>query len=435
MECRARVVTRRPTVQVPDDRYFEMHFGGARGPAGCRCQSPAVPVRCDASRHEETFVARPAHSAHHAQRPPARSPGQGEGYLRVRRSSVDRRHRPHLGVRLHPGSGIPDKGKVLTQISSFWFDRTRSIVKNHVLSTDPATYPPETREAAADLAGRSMLVTRTEPLAIECVARGYLSGSGWKDYAATGEVCGIRLPSGLRESERLPEPIFTPATKAQSGHDINISEDAGGRVGRRARARPGEGPDVAAVRARVGVRGVVRIIIADTKFEFGLLGAAPGGATSCSSTRRSRRTHPGSGRATGINPAGRSRVSTSSSSAITWSAFVGTNSPRSRRCPTRSSPEHETSTWRRFDASPDANCSERRPHRMISERLQKLVEEMVEKGVHFEDAVRELEKRFIVQVLGQCAGSLTKTAGALGIHRNTLTRKMGEYRIKRRAGR
>src|ERR1051325_11693317 len=108
------------------------------------------------------------------------------------------------------GSGIPDKGKVLTQISSFWFERTRSIVANHVVATDPASYPAEARAAADVLRGRSMLVTRTEPLPIECVARGYLSGSGWKDYQATGEVCGIRLPAGLRESARLPHPLFPP---------------------------------------------------------------------------------------------------------------------------------------------------------------------------------------------------------------------------------
>src|SRR5215813_14164643 len=130
------------------------------------------------------------------------------------------------------GSGIPDKGKVLTQISSFWFDRTRSIVPNHVVATDPAQYPAAAQDAGDYLRGRSMLVTRTEPLPIECVARGYLTGSGWKDYAAIGEVCGIRLPPNLRESDRLPEPLFTPATKAQSGHDINISEkDAAALVG------------------------------------------------------------------------------------------------------------------------------------------------------------------------------------------------------------
>jgi len=140
-------------------------------------------------------------------------------------------------------SGIPDKGKILTQISAFWFDRTRPIVANHVISTDPATYPAEAQSAADTLRGRSMLVTKTEPLPIECVARGYLSGSGWKDYVATGQVCGIRLPPGLRESDRLPEPIFTPSTKAQTGHDLNIGEaEAAELIGPRAialdRGRP-----------------------------------------------------------------------------------------------------------------------------------------------------------------------------------------------------
>ena len=130
------------------------------------------------------------------------------------------------------GSGIPDKGKVLTQISAFWFDRLRSIVANHLVSADPAAYPSELAGAAGLLRGRSMLVRRTEPLPIECVARGYLSGSVWTDYRATGEICRIRLPVGLRESDRLPEPIFTPATKAQSGHDINISaSDAAQLIG------------------------------------------------------------------------------------------------------------------------------------------------------------------------------------------------------------
>src|SRR5438876_4056518 len=114
------------------------------------------------------------------------------------------------------GSGIPDKGRVLTQISAFWFERTRSIVPNHLLSTEATEFPGEARRAAELLSGRSMLVRRTEPLPIECVARGYLSGSGWKDYLASGGVCGIKLPPGLRESDRLPQPIFTPATKAES---------------------------------------------------------------------------------------------------------------------------------------------------------------------------------------------------------------------------
>jgi phosphoribosylaminoimidazole-succinocarboxamide synthase len=169
------------------------------------------------------------------------------------------------------GSGIPDKGKVLTQISAFWFDRTRSIVANHVVSTDPMTYPAEARADADLLRGRSMLVRRTDPLPIECVARGYLSGSGWKDYAATGAVCGIVLPQGLRESSPLPEPIFTPATKAQSGHDVNISaEDAAAMIGPSLLAR------VRFLTLRLYYEGAAHaascgIIVADTKFEFGLL--------------------------------------------------------------------------------------------------------------------------------------------------------------------
>jgi phosphoribosylaminoimidazole-succinocarboxamide synthase len=168
------------------------------------------------------------------------------------------------------GSGIPDKGSVLTQISVFWFERTRSIVDNHLISSDPATYPVSADDVEW-LRGRSMLVRRTEPLPIECVARGYLSGSGWKDYLATGQICGVPLPAGLRESAQLPEPIFTPATKAQSGHDVNISAaEAADMVGRDVLDRVRE-LTLALYRegaARAASRG---IIIADTKFEFGLL--------------------------------------------------------------------------------------------------------------------------------------------------------------------
>jgi len=169
------------------------------------------------------------------------------------------------------GSGIPDKGKVLTQISTFWFERMQGIVANHLLSTTPSSYPGEARRAGELLHGRSMLVKRTEPLPIECVARGYLSGSGWKDYVATGELCGIRLPEGMRESDRLPEPIFTPATKAQSGHDINITDkEAAELVGRRVLDRVRE------LTLRLYAEGAAHaescgIIVADTKFEFGLV--------------------------------------------------------------------------------------------------------------------------------------------------------------------
>src|SRR6201997_1652268 len=120
-------------------------------------------------------------------------------------------------------NGIPDKGRVLTQLSLFWFDLLRDVIPNHVLS---ATEFPLAFEAYRDeLAERAMVVRKTRPLPIECVVRGYVSGSGWKDYRSTGKICGIALMAGLRESDRLPEPIFTPATKAISGHDENISFD------------------------------------------------------------------------------------------------------------------------------------------------------------------------------------------------------------------
>ena len=168
------------------------------------------------------------------------------------------------------GSGIPDKGRVLTQLSAFWFDQTRHIVSNHVISTDVAQYPVEFRAEAVMLAGRSMLVRKTNPVPIECVARGYLSGSGWKDYVTTGAVCGVELPAGMREADRLPQPIFTPATKATSGHDVNISEAEAGRL---------VGDTLIATLRRLTLElyafGTAHaesrgIILADTKFEFGV---------------------------------------------------------------------------------------------------------------------------------------------------------------------
>ncbi|HSC28733.1 MAG TPA: phosphoribosylaminoimidazolesuccinocarboxamide synthase [Vicinamibacterales bacterium] len=171
------------------------------------------------------------------------------------------------------GSGIPDKGRVLTQLSAFWFDRLGELVPHHMLSWHPDDYPEPARRHAALLGGRSMLVRRTTPIPVECVARGYLSGSGWKEYQQSGEVCGIRLPEGLRESDRLAEPIFTPATKAESGHDVNISEGEAGRlVGARLLER------LKALTLALYRRGVAHaesrgIIIADTKFEFGLAGS------------------------------------------------------------------------------------------------------------------------------------------------------------------
>jgi phosphoribosylaminoimidazole-succinocarboxamide synthase len=172
------------------------------------------------------------------------------------------------------GSGIPDKGKVLTQLSAFWFERTRYIVPNHLISLDVHTFAEPFSRYHDVLQGRAMLVRKTTPFPVECVARGYLSGSGWKEYRDTGSVCGVRLPSGLVESERLPEPLFTPATKAESGHDINISEaDAGRLVGADTIA---ELRHLTLALYDEGARHAAScgIILADTKFEFG---RTPGG--------------------------------------------------------------------------------------------------------------------------------------------------------------
>jgi len=167
--------------------------------------------------------------------------------------------------------GIPDKGKILTQVANYWFGATADIVPNHLLATRVEDYPAELLPFADELRGRSILVQRTNPLPIECVVRGYLAGSGLKEYIADGTVCGIQLPPRLRMADRLPEPIFTPATKEDEGHDINISfermcEIVGTELGSRLReislALYARGVELAAKRG---------IVLADTKFEFGLL--------------------------------------------------------------------------------------------------------------------------------------------------------------------
>ncbi|HLY16522.1 MAG TPA: phosphoribosylaminoimidazolesuccinocarboxamide synthase [Bryobacteraceae bacterium] len=168
-------------------------------------------------------------------------------------------------------TGIPDKGKVLTQLSIFWFDFLRPVTATHFLTANMDEYPAALRPFRAQLEGRSMLVKRAQMVEIECVARGYLAGSGWKEYQAHGTVCGIPLPAGLRESDRLPAPIFTPSTKATSGHDENISFDAmcsvvGADLGARLRDLTLRIYSSAAAYAET--KGV---IIADTKFEFGFV--------------------------------------------------------------------------------------------------------------------------------------------------------------------
>jgi phosphoribosylaminoimidazole-succinocarboxamide synthase len=165
---------------------------------------------------------------------------------------------------------IPDKGRVLTQVSMFWFEKLAGVIPNHVISA--SNFDGELAAYARVLEGRAMLVRRTEPVPIECVVRGYISGSGWKDYQKTGAICGIPLPAGLRESDRLPNPIFTPSTKATTGHDENISfEETVARIGRPLAERLRDTSLTIYQRAaeHAAARG---IILADTKFEFGLLG-------------------------------------------------------------------------------------------------------------------------------------------------------------------
>ena len=165
---------------------------------------------------------------------------------------------------------IPDKGKILTMISLFWFERLRNVVENHIISTNPDDYPASCRKYRDKLKGRSMLVKKAEPIPVECIVRGYISGSGWLEYQSKGSICGIPLPKGLMESEQLPEPIFTPSTKAESGtHDENISfesviEILGKDTAEKVR-------DLSLDIYKSGMEFALKrgIIIADTKFEFG----------------------------------------------------------------------------------------------------------------------------------------------------------------------
>jgi len=164
---------------------------------------------------------------------------------------------------------IPDKGRVLTQLSLFWFQLLKDVIPNHVLSA--IEFPPPFDRFKDELTGRSMIVRKTQPLPIECVARGYVSGSGWKDYRTTGKICGLQLPAGLRESDRLPEPIFTPATKAATGHDENISfEYAVSLIGKEL-AEKVRGVSLELYRRAAAYAEPRGVILADTKFEFGLL--------------------------------------------------------------------------------------------------------------------------------------------------------------------
>ena len=165
---------------------------------------------------------------------------------------------------------VPDKGTILTQISLFWFDIMQPLVQNHVIARDVKQYPPACRPYEDVLRGRSMLVKKAQPLPIECIVRGYISGSGWKEYCETGAVCGISLPEGLKESEQLPEPIFTPSTKAELGeHDINIDFVEASRLIGQKQAEKIRELSLAIYKKGADLADERGIIIADTKFEFG----------------------------------------------------------------------------------------------------------------------------------------------------------------------
>jgi phosphoribosylaminoimidazole-succinocarboxamide synthase len=169
--------------------------------------------------------------------------------------------------------GIPFKGQVLTQISRFWFEHTRNIIPNHLVSINIEDFPKDCEPYYEVLAGRSMLVKKTEPLPVECVVRGYLSGSGWNEYKATGEVCGLKLPAGLAESQKLPEPIFTPATKAEMGmHDENIPFQRAAVLTGVGVAQEMRIKSLRIYQRAAAIAETKGIIIADTKMEFGLRG-------------------------------------------------------------------------------------------------------------------------------------------------------------------
>ncbi len=169
-------------------------------------------------------------------------------------------------------TGIPDKGRVLTQLSVFWFEFLKDLTPTHFVTADVAEYPAALQPFRDQLEGRSMLVRRAKMVDIECVARGYLAGSGWKEYRQSGTVCGIPLPAGLKESDRLPEPIFTPSTKAQAGHDENIPMETVERLVGAGLARRLHDLTLAIYRKAADYAAGRGVIIADTKFEFGFIG-------------------------------------------------------------------------------------------------------------------------------------------------------------------
>ena len=271
-----------------------------------------------------------AHSRDIVRRSDAPQSRESSGYLFVRRRprrSADRRHRPHLRVRLRARIRYPRQGKGPHSAVGLLVRRDKRHRSESLRSTRPEDYPAAAREHRDALRGRSMLVRKTEPFPIECVARGYLSGSGWKEYQSTGTVCGVKLPDGLRESDRLPEPIFTPATKATTGPRHQYQRRRGRQDRRSRHDRKAPKHDAAAVLARRRPRrtpGHHR-----RRHEIRIrarLRRQRHTRKSSSLTRCSRRIRPASGRGISTSPEGRSRASTSSSCAITSKQSAGTSS-------------------------------------------------------------------------------------------------------------
>ena len=242
------------------------------------------------------------------------------------------------------GSGIPCKGRVLTQTSLFWFDYLSDLVPNHVLTADVTAYPQSLSQHVHLLQGRSMLVTKAKMIQVECVARGYLSGSGWKEYQSSGTVCGIRLPAGLRQSDRLPEPIFTPATKAQSGHDENVSfEVVANQVGKELATRLRD--LTLSIYSRAADYALKHgLILADTKFEFGFIGDQLVSGRRSADSRFLRAT----GRQLPTFPAARRSPSINNMCGTTWKRWIGTSNRPRPASPTKWSRRRARNIWKRI---------------------------------------------------------------------------------------
>ena len=326
---------------------------------------------------------------------------------------------------------IPDKGRVLTQLSLFWFEKLADVIPNHVLTG--TEFPASLASQQLCSQGRATLCRKTQPLPIECVVRGYLTGSGWKDYQRDGSVCGIALPPGLRESERLPEPLFTPSTKATHGHDENISFDeaarrVGGELAERLRAVSIELYRRAAAYAEP--RG---ILLADTKFEFGLLDGELIWIDEAL-TPDSSRFWPAEGYAPG-----RSQPSFDKQYVRDYLERIGWNKqPPGPELPAERCRGHAGEVSRgvpvaygpRTGLGGGPNFLAERA--IVRDQLESLVGQMVERGILFDEAVNEFEKRFIKRVLDRSNGNQSRAARLLGIHRNTLSRKIGIYKIDSR---